>query len=61
VDMAILEEYRERWVAFGADGTVLADAGEIDLLLDLLDQAGIGGTTIQRFPAANEPLFIGLR
>jgi DNA-binding LacI/PurR family transcriptional regulator len=61
MDMAILEKYRERWIALSVDGVVVADADEIDVLLNRLDEAGITGATIQRVPAANEPLFIGLR
>jgi hypothetical protein len=61
MDKSFLDRYRERWIALTTDGDVLADAEQIDELLDLLDARGLKAAQIQRIPAANEPLFVGLR
>jgi hypothetical protein len=61
MDKAILDKYRGRWVAFDAEGAVMADAAEIDELFVVLDESAVVGTTIQRIPLEDEPLFIGLR
>ncbi len=57
----MLERYRGRVVGIDGDGHVVADAAELDELLDKLDAKGIVGVTVQRIPALDEPLFIGLR
>ena len=59
--MAILERYRERWVAFDPNGAVMANAEYVDELLELLDQMNLVASANLRIPAANEPLFVGLR
>jgi hypothetical protein len=56
-----MERYRGRWVGVDAAGCVVADAEELDELLDSLDAAGIVGATVQRIPSLDEPLFVGLR
>jgi hypothetical protein len=61
MDEAMLERYRGRVVGINAAGQVVADAAELDELLDKLDARGIVGVTVQRIPARDEPLFIGLR
>jgi hypothetical protein len=61
MDETILESYRGRVVGIDAAGKVVADAAELDELLDKLDAFGIVGVTVQRIPALDEPLFIGLR
>ncbi len=61
VEQSVMERYRGRWVGVDAAGCVVADAEELDELLDSLDAAGIVGATVQRIPALDEPLFVGLR
>lgn len=61
VEQLVMERYRGRWVGVDAAGRVVADAEELDELLDSLDAAGIVGATVQRIPALDEPLFVGLR
>jgi hypothetical protein len=61
MDKTILDRYRGRWIALGDDGSVMADAAELDELFAVLDERQIDGTTIQRVPLADEPLFVGLR
>jgi hypothetical protein len=52
---------RDRWVATQSDGTVLTDAADLDGLLTKLKALPDSNASIQRIPAANEPLFVGLR
>ena len=61
MDQSAVDRYRGRVVGIDAAGLVVADAAELDELLDKLDAAGIVGATVQRIPALDEPLFIGLR
>lgn len=61
MDQSVLDRYRERWVGIDVDGHVLADAGELDELLDTLDANNVVGAVVQRIPGVNEPLFVGLR
>ena len=57
----VIERYRDRWVAIRDDETVVADAEDLGGLLRLLEMTPAEGASIQRIPAADEPLFVGLR
>jgi Family of unknown function (DUF5678) len=61
MDIELLERFRNRWVAIQNDGTVLTDAADLDGLLTKLKMMPDSNASIQRIPAANEPLFVGLR
>lgn len=61
MDETALRLYRNRWVALLDDGSVLADADNLDALLTLLADLPDAKASIQRIPAADEPLFVGLR
>ncbi|MEK7425038.1 MAG: hypothetical protein AAB131_14505 [Actinomycetota bacterium] len=56
----LVERFRGRWVALDEAGEVVADAGELGTLLEYLESAGIHADTVQRVPAADDPLFVGL-
>ena len=60
-DHSIVDGYRGSWVGIDTSGHVVADAGEVDELLDALDAARIVGATVWRVPALDELLFVGLR
>ena len=55
-----LSLYRNRWIAIEDDGTVVADADDLDGLLTALTSLPDSTASIQRVPAVNAPLFIGL-
>jgi ABC-type hemin transport system ATPase subunit len=61
VDRSVVERFRNRWVAIQDDGHVVADAETLDRLLETLEALPPAQATIQRIPAADEPLFVGLR
>ncbi len=61
MDQNTLQLYRNRWVALLDDGSVLADADDLDALLTLLAGLPDAKASIQRVPDADEPLFVGLR
>ena len=61
MDHSIVDGYRGRWVGIDTSGHVVADAGEVDELLDALDAARIVGATVWRVPALDELLVVGLR
>jgi hypothetical protein len=61
MDLSIVTAYRGRWVGVDSSGNVVADADEVDKLLDALDAAQIVGATVWRVPALDELLFVGLR
>ena len=61
MDQAIIERYRDRWVAIQDDGSVVADAEDLDGLLSYLQGVPDVRASIMRIPAADEPLFVGLR
>ena len=61
MDQAIVERYRDRWVAIQDDGVVVADAEDLDGLLSHLQHVPDVRASIMRIPAADEPLFVGLR
>ena len=61
MDQAIVERYRDRWVAIQDDGVVVADADDLDGLLSCLQRVPDVRASIMRIPAADEPLFVGLR
>jgi hypothetical protein len=61
MDQAVVERYQDRWVAIQSDGTVVADALDLDGLLSLLAAMPDTKAAIQRIPALDEPVFVGLR
>jgi hypothetical protein len=61
MDHNALRDYEKRWVAVLDDGSVLADANDLDALLTRLAELPAAKASIQRVPAADEPLFVGLR
>ena len=61
VDLSVVAAYRGRWVGVDSSGHVVADADEVDELLDALDAARIVGATVWRVPALEELLFVGIR
>ena len=61
VDESALEKHGNRWVAVQDDGTIVADANDLDTLLIALQNLPDTKASIQRVPAADEPLFVGLR
>lgn len=56
----VIERYRGRWIAVDNSGDVVADAAELGLLFDQVSKLGATGTTVQRVPGLDEPLFVGL-
>jgi len=56
----VIERYRGRWIAVDKSGEVVADADALGSLFDQLSKSGAAGTTIQRVPGLDEPLFVGL-
>jgi len=61
VDHDDVERLRNRWVAVGDDGAVVADSASFEGLHERLAQQERGHVVIRRIPAADEPLFVGLR
>ena len=64
MDLAIIERYCDRWVAIQDDGAIVADAEDLDGLLSHLQHLQHlpdVRASIMRIPAADEPLFVGLR
>ncbi len=61
MDIELLERFRNRWVAIQNDGTVLTDAADLDGLLTKFKTMPDSNASIQRIPAADEPLSVGLR
>ncbi len=56
-----IERFRGRWVALSPDGEVVADAGELDELLALVEHDGPRpDVVVQRVPEADAPIFVGL-
>ena len=56
----LVERFRGRWVALDGAGEVVADAGELGDLLAQLESEGLRADIVQRVPAADEPLFVGM-
>lgn len=56
----LIEKYRGRWVAVDESGDVVADADELEALLERLVELGLEADTIQRVPGVGEPIFVGL-
>jgi len=61
MDRSIAEQFRNRWIAVQDDGNVVADAETLNGLLVILETMPATQASIQRVPAADEPLFVGLR
>lgn len=55
-----VERFRGRWVAVDEAGDVVADADELDAVLELVEAEGLIADVVQRVPEADAPLFIGL-
>lgn len=60
MDQAVIDRYRARWIATNDEGIVVADAENLGELLELLDTMPAIRTTVQRVPAADDPMFVGL-
>lgn len=56
----LVERFRGRWVALDDAGDVVADAEELGALLECLESSGIHAHVVQRVPAADDPMFVGL-
>ncbi len=56
----VVERFRGRWVALDDSGEVVADADELGSLLERLEAAGVHANMVQRVPAADDPMFVGL-
>ena len=56
----LVEHFRGRWVALDDAGDVVADADELGVLLENLEQAGIRAHVVQRVPSVDDPMFVGL-
>lgn len=56
----LVERFRGRWVALDDAGEVVADADELGALLEHLELKHLHADTMQRVPASDDPLFIGL-
>lgn len=61
MNRSIIERFRNRWIAVQDDGNVVADAETLDQLLVVLETMPATQASIQRVPATDEPLFVGLR
>jgi hypothetical protein len=61
MDQTVVERYQDRWVAIQGDGNVVADAADLDALFSLLSAMPATKAAIQRIPALDEPVFVGLR
>lgn len=61
MDRSVVEKFRNRWIAVQDDGNVVADAESLDQLLAVLATMPATQASIQRVPAADELLFVGLR
>ena len=55
-----LEDYRGRWVAVTAEGDVVADAEDMDAIMDLVKERGLSVYAVHGVPEADEPMIIGL-
>ena len=60
MDQALVERYRNHWVAVGDDGTVVAHDLSFEKLDEILSAMAPVHVVIRRIPAANEPLFVGV-
>ena len=56
----LVERFRGRWVALNGAGEVVADAGELAELLELVESAGVAASVVQRVPGLDDPVFVGL-
>jgi hypothetical protein len=54
-------QYRNRWIAVGDDGSIVAHEASFEALDETLSNLPALHVVIRRMPAADEPLFIGLR
>jgi len=56
----LVELFPGRWVALDDTGNVVADSDELGELLERLEAVGLRANIVQRVPAADDPLFVGL-
>ncbi|MGD9999201.1 MAG: DUF5678 domain-containing protein [Ilumatobacteraceae bacterium] len=57
----LVDQYRGRWVAVDEDGSVVADASELDELLQVCEGKHFSAdVVVHRVPEADAPLFVGL-
>jgi hypothetical protein len=61
MDRLDIERFRDRWVAVGDDGLVVADAATLENLHQTLASTPSVHVVIQRVPAVDDPLLVGLR
>ena len=55
-----LSRWAGRWVALGERDEVRCDAQTLGELLTMLDAEGVGGVSVVRAPALDEPLTYGV-
>jgi Family of unknown function (DUF5678) len=60
MEPALVERYRNQWVAVGDDGAVVAHDTSFEKLDELLSAMPPVHVLIRRIPAVDEPLFIGI-
>jgi hypothetical protein len=60
MEQALVELYRNQWVAIGDDGAVIAHDASFETLDAALSKLPPTHVVIRRIPAADEPLFVGL-
>jgi Family of unknown function (DUF5678) len=60
MEQALVERYRNSWVAVGDDGSIVAHEASFEKLDEALSSLPPIHVVIRRIPAADEPLFVGL-
>ena len=60
MDQALVERYRNQWVAIGDNGTVIAHDLSFEKLHEMLSAIPPVHALIRRIPAVDEPLFVGI-
>ncbi len=60
MEQALVERYRNQWVAVGDDGGVVAHDESFEKLDKTLSNLAPVHVVIRRIPASDEPLFVGL-
>ena len=60
MEQSLVERYRNNWVAFGDDGSVVAHDVSFERLDEMLSSLPPVHVVIRRIPAIDEPLFVGL-
>jgi hypothetical protein len=58
---AEISQFQGRWVALDRQSDiVVADAADLQALYRVIEKQGLADIVIQRVPARDEPMFIGL-